>query len=81
MRHLGARHAGKDFGGADIVRRGIVRQIGDIDAEADLGGEMQHGVDAFQRPVDGFGVAHIGDEKVGAVERRGFAVRMHIRPQ
>ena len=73
---------GQQLGGAGVIRRGVVGQVADIDAEPDLGGEMEHRVDAGQSAVDGGRITHVGNHQLDA-GRRAPAVMsaMHVRPQ
>ncbi len=77
----GARHAGQQFGGAGIVGRCIIRQIADGDAEADLGGEMKHSLDAAERPIDRRGVTHIGRLQLDAGGRGPHPPGVNVRAQ
>ena len=76
-----ARHAGEQLGGAGIVGGRVVGQILHIDAEADLGGEMQHGLDAAERAIERARVAHIRGHAVRRRRAASRPVRMHVGAQ
>jgi len=58
-----------------------IRQIADGDAEADLCGKMQHGLDAAQRPIDRSGVTHVRRLEFDAGRRRPGPPGVNVRAQ
>jgi hypothetical protein len=80
-RHAGARHAGEQRRSAGVVRRGVIRHIGDIDAEPDLRGEVDHRIDPGQRAIDRRAVAHVANLRLDSGRRCPARARVHVRAQ
>ena len=79
---IGARHRGKKFGRAGIVRGRIVGQVADIDAEADFCGQMNDGIAPSDCAIERVAVAHIGHNEVDSGRRRPCpSVAVNVRAQ
>src|SRR5271169_5677966 len=77
-RPLQASHFSEQYRRAAIVGASIVRQVIDIDAEPNLGGEMDDGLDAGQRPRYCSGIAHVANLQLAAFGCRRSIGAMYI---
>jgi hypothetical protein len=71
---------GQQHGRPRVVRRGIVRHVSHVDAEADLRGKMKHSLDAAQRAIDRLGISDIRAYEL-SVEGICVAGRVNVAAQ